>query len=187
MATQPLPRLTEEEYLRIERAAEYKSEFIDGVMYSMPGGTARHSQLELNTGAELRLLLKGSNCRAFSANLRVRVAGGSELYPDVSVVRGPIRYHGERQDIVTNPALIVEVLSPSTANYDRGIKFELYRQIPTLCDYLLLHQDKVFAEHHTRNPDDSWTLREYRGHDALIPLPNINCGLRLGNIYDDAV
>ena len=184
MATQPVPRLTEAEYLRIERAAQFRSEFVDGEMYAMAGGTSRHSLLELSVGAEIRALLKGKRCRAYSSNLRVRVPDGRQLYPDVSVVCGPIQYHAGATDIFTNPILVGEVLSPSTAIYDRGGKFELYRTIPSLRDYLLLHQHSIFAEHYTRNVDGSWTLREYRGEEAAIPLLNIECLLRLGNVYE---
>ena len=80
--------------------------------------------------------------------------------------------------------LVVEVLSPSTANYDRGAKFEIYKTIPSLRDYLLIHQNSIFAEHFTKNSDGSWTLNEYGGADAIIPLPNIECEFHLDSVYD---
>ena len=184
MATAPLTLLTEDEYHRLERAAQFRSEFVNGQMYAMAGGTHKHSLLEVNASSEIRALLKGSGCRVYSSNLRLRVPSGAELYPDLSVFCGPAQAYRDASDICTNPILVVEVLSPSSANYDRGLKFELYRQIPTLRDYLVLHQSAVFAEHHTKNPDGSWTLREYRGEEAMIPLQGIDRTLVLGSVYE---
>ena len=109
------------------------------------------------------------------------------MYPDVSVACRPIQHHRGATDIVTNPVLVVEVLSPSTANHDRGSKFELYRQFPTLREYQLLHQKSIFAEHFSKSPDGSWVLREYRGEDATIAIPSIQCELHLGSIYEDVM
>ena len=106
------------------------------------------------------------------------------MYPDVSVACGPIQLHPGTNDLMVNPVLIVEVLSPSTAGYDRGVKFELYRQFSTLRDYVVIHQNSIFAGHYSKQPDSSWVLREYRGADARIPLPEIECELHLGSIYD---
>lgn len=150
----------------------------------MAGGTSRHSLLEVGIGAELRALLKGKPCRVYSSSFRVRVPGGEQRYPDASVVCGPTQFHAGARDIFTNPVLVVEVLSPSTANYDRGAKFEIYKTIPSLRDYLLIHQNSIFAEHFTKNSDGSWTLNEDGGADAIIPLPNIECEFHLDSVYD---
>ena len=184
MATQPLPRLTEEQYLRIERAAEHKSEFVGGEIFAMPGGTPKHSMLEINTAIDLGTQLRDKHCFVLSSNMRIRtLETGDEFYPDVSVVCGPIELHPGTNDVMVNPVLLVEVLSPSSANYDRGLKFELYRQIPSLRDYLLIHQDSIFVEHYSKRLDGSWQMEEYRGEDARIPLPAIECDLHLGSIY----
>jgi Uma2 family endonuclease len=129
-ATQPVTKVTEEEYLRLERAAEYKSEFIGGEIFPVPGGSFRHSELAVNWSAELRSRLRGLGCRVFSSDVRVRTPStGSYVYPDFSVVSGePVLYDGS-DDILTNPTVVVEVLFPSTSGYDRGGKFELYREI----------------------------------------------------------
>ena len=129
--------------------------------------------------------LQGKLCRTYSSDLRTLVsASGAYLCPDVSVVCGPLILKEGSSDICTNPALIVEVLSPSTAAYDRSLKFQLYRQIPSLNDYLLVHCDDVLIEHYSRQPNEGWLLHEYRGPGARIPLTNLGCELHLGAVYD---
>lgn len=184
MATQPFPRLTEEQYLRIERAADYKSEFVGGEMFAMPGGTPRHSMLGGNAFAELRAQLRGKRCRVLTSDMRLRTPAGSQHYPDVSVACGPVQLHPGSNDIMTNPVLLLEVLSPTTASYDRGAKFEMYKLIPTLSDYIILHQDSIFAEHYCKGSDGVWASLEYRGENARIPLTSIECELHLGSVYD---
>ena len=185
MATQPVTLMTEEEYLRKERSAKFKCEFVGGEMFAMPGGTPKHSMLEANTVGEFRAQLRGKRCRARSSEMRVRTPlTGDQLYPDVSVACGPVQLYPGSNDMMVNPVVIVEVLSPSTASYDRGAKFELYKQFPTLRDYLLIHQNSIFVEHHSKSSDGTWARRDYRGGDARIPLPEIECELHLGSIYD---
>ncbi len=108
---------------------------------------------------------------------------GSHLYPDVSVVCGAPQRPKNSVDVLTNPNVVVEVLSPSTANYDRGEKFELYREIASLGDYVLVHAASPHIEHFARQPDDSWIFREYRGLESSIPLASIDCSVVLGDVY----
>ena len=183
MGTRPVIRITEQEYLAADRAADYKSEFVAGEMYAMSGGTARHSHLGVRVVRQLDSRLEGSSCTTFNSDMRIRSPRGEHFYPDASVVCGPIETQDGGKDICTNPVLIAEVLSPSTANYDRGMKFVLYRQIPTLMEYLIFHCDSIHAEHYSRSHDGSWVLREYRGDDARIPLPSVQCEIHLGSIY----
>ena len=187
MATLPVPKLSEQDYLTIERAAEYKSEFVAGEMYAMSGGTVRHASLGGNSFAHLKQLLQGSSCRAFNSELRIRAKSGDYFYPDAFAVCGSVEMHAGSKDVCINPVLILEVLSPSTAAYDQGLKFKLYRTIPTLKDYLMVHFDGIYVEHYTRQPDDSWALREYSGDAARVPLPNLSCELSLAAIYEDAM
>ena len=119
----------------------------------------------------------------FNSDLRIRTPQGNYFYPDASVVCGPIEVPPGTNDVCTNPVLIAEVLSRSTTNYDRGLKFERYRSIPSLRDYLIVHSDAVHVEHYTRQPDNSWVLREYHGESAIVSLPGIQCELPLGSIY----
>ena len=136
MASLPAPPLTEEEYLRLERQADTKSEFHDGQMFARVGGSPNHS------GALLQRQLP-NGCRTFNADLRIKVASaGFYTYPDCSVVCGDLEFFGNQSDVVLNPLLIVEVLSTSTEGYDRCNKFELYRAIPSFREYLLVHQDR---------------------------------------------
>ena len=187
MATKPVISLSEQDYLDLDRAADYKSEFVNGEMYAMSGGLPRHAYIGGNVCAHIKSQLKGSSCRAFPSDLRIRASHGDYFYPDVTVVCGLLQLHPGSNDICTNPALIVEVLSPSTAAYDRGLKFQLYRTIPALRDYLMVHCDALYVEHYSRQSDNSWVLREYHGEAAIIPLPNLNCELSLTEIYDGAM
>ncbi|HLH04439.1 MAG TPA: Uma2 family endonuclease [Bryobacteraceae bacterium] len=148
MATQPVTRLTEEEYLRLERVADHKSEFVDGEIFPIAGGTLRHAAVASTwTGILLSEIARGSGY-VFSSDARIRTgSSGSYVYPNVSVTIGPPKTHEGIDDVLINPTAIVEVLSPSTADYDHGKRFHLYREIPTFADYLLVHTDTAFVEH----------------------------------------
>jgi Uma2 family endonuclease len=184
MAESPIPRITEEEYLRLERAADYKSEFAGGEIFAMSGGTPLHSLLATNWSGELRSKLRGRNCLVFNSDLRVRTQRtGSYFYPDVSVVCGQPKVIQSSSDILTTPNVIIEVLSPSTADYDRGKKFELYREIDSLQEYILVHADSVHVEHFARQPG-SWIFREYRGAESAIEIASIECTILLADVYD---
>ena len=188
MSSLPVTRLTERDYLTLERAAQYKSEFVGDEMFAMSGGSARHSRLAGLVFSELDAQLKGSGCAPFTSDLRVRTPLGDQFYPDVSVGCAPIQNPDGSVDVYTNPVIIVEVLSPSTANYDRGLKFVLYREIPSLTDCLVFHYDAIHVEHYGRQPNDSWLLlQHHHGEDARIQLPSIQCELALGPIYAGAM
>jgi Uma2 family endonuclease len=187
MGTLPVARLTEEDYLVIERAASFKSEFVGGEMFAMAGGSARHARLASKILSKLDSQLEEHECAAINSDLRVRVPRGAQFYPDVSVVCGPIETHAGNKDVYVNPVVIVEVLSPSTADYDRGLKFVLYREIESLKDYLMFHCDAIHVEHYTRQSNDSWLLQHYYGESAVVPLPSIQCELKLNSIYAGAM
>ena len=145
-----------------------------------------HHCTDVREAPKLGNQLRRTRCRVCSSNMRLRTpVTGDELYPDISVVCGPVQLYPGSDDILVNPTVIVEVLSPSTANYDRGLKFELYRQFPTLRDYVIIHQKSIYIEHHSRQSDNAWLLREYRGPDARVPLPSIACELHSGSVYED--
>lgn len=184
MATQSIPKITEDEYLALERAAEHKSEFVNGAIYAMAGGSLRHSLVAANWMVDLAPKLRDKGCRVFTSDARVRTsASGSYVYPDVSVVcRVPQVYEGAA-DILTNPTVLVEVLSPSTADYDRGKKFELYREIASLEDYILVHTESALVEHFARQADATWIFREYRGLEAAVTIASIGCIVRLADVY----
>lgn len=179
------PALTPTEYLRKERAAEYRSEYFAGEMFAMAGGSLRQSLIKSNVVGELRAALKGHPCLACDSDLRIKVAAtGLYTYPDASVSCEPIEFDDEQRDTVLNPVLLVEVLSPSTEAYDRGKKFEHYRRIPSLREYLLVSQEAPHIEHFLRNDDQTWTLTEVAGLDATLTLPTFGIQLLLREIFD---
>jgi Uma2 family endonuclease len=187
MATAPTPRLTEEEYLRLERAAETKSEFVDGEMFAMSGGSRAHSALAANWIGELQSKLRGRNCIVFTSDLRIRTRRtGSYVYPDISVVCEEPQTNRNADDILPNPVVVIEVLSPSTEAYDRGKKFGLYREIPSLQDYILVHTDAVHVEHYSRQPG-SWLFREFSGIDASVHIASIDCTVALKDVYEGVI
>src|SRR5581483_11830716 len=183
MATQPATKYTEEEYLRRERAAQRKSEFIHGEIFEVAGGTLAHARIAMNVGAALVRGLSGG-CGVCSSDLRIQTPqSASELYPDLSVVCGKPEFFGKGLDVLTNPVVIVEVLSPSSAAFDRGEKFELYREIPSLTEYVLVNTDSPHVEHFGRQADDSWVYRDYRGLESTLVLVSIGCSVALKDVY----
>jgi len=185
MASNPVTRVTEEEYLAIDRAAEVRSEFFDGEIFAMSGGSMRHAQLQANLHGELYVALGGKDCRAFTSDFRVRVSPGRMYaYPDVTVVCGKPLLADERQDVLLNPAVIFEVLSPSTEQYDRGVKFQYYRGFESLTDYILVDQNQVRIEQYTRRDANTWTLRDYQRPEEELRIDSIHASLLLDRIYD---
>jgi Uma2 family endonuclease len=177
-------RLTEAEYLALERAAEFKSEFYDGEMFAMAGGTAMHSLIATNIAGEVREKLKGGLCKAFTSDLRLKVeTTGLFTYPDVSVVCGPLQFVPGTDDTVMNPTVIFEVLSDSTEAYDRGEKFQHYRQMPSLQEYVIVSQRLPRIEHFLRGRDGEWTIRTAEGKDASIGLPSLKIALELNEVF----
>jgi Uma2 family endonuclease len=156
------------EYLAMEAASDTKHEYVNGEIFAMAGGTIEHGRLAARVSALLDTLLAGRPCAPLNSDVRVRVlATGLATYPDVSVVCGSIERDPEDEHSVTNPVVIVEVLSDSTEAYDRGEKFAHYRRIPSLRDYLLVSQHKPRIEHYRRNDDGTWTFREVSPPDAV--------------------
>jgi len=185
MASEPLPHLSLEQYLELERAAEARSEFIDGQMVAMAGGTRNHAFLQDNMQGELRDRLKGTGCRTLGSDFRIQISRQFSTYPDVAVVCGKLALADEHQDAYTNPAVVVEVLSPSSENYDRGEKFRRYRTLASLKDYILVNQRSVLVEHFTREPDNKWSLRDYQSLDEELRLESIGISIPLALIYED--
>jgi Uma2 family endonuclease len=185
MEPQPRPYLTPEDYLAIERQAETKSEYLDGEMFAMTGGSRWHSLAIGNLVRELSLQLKKRPCQVYPSDLRVYIpATGLYTYPDVIVVCGEPRLQDEHQDTLLNPTVIIEVLSPTTEAYDRGKKFEHYRSIESLVEYLLLSQSEPHIEHYLRQDDNRWLFTETSGLEATLALPFIQCGLALAEVYE---
>ena len=184
MTTRPDLRLTPEEYLRIERTAEWKSEYIDGEMFAMSGASFELTVIVANLAGELRNALRNGPCIVASADLRVATDRRRHYtYPDVVVVCDPPEFVDEQLDTLTNPKVIAEVLSDSTEKYDRGAKSERYRAVPALSEYLLVSQDRVHLELYTRQSDGGWFLREWNDPTAEIELTSLGCRLKVGEVY----
>jgi Uma2 family endonuclease len=182
---QRVRKLTAAEYLNIERAAAYRSEYFDGEMFAMAGGSPRHSLIKVNICGEIRARLKRSPCTACDSDLRILVsATGLYTYPDASVICGPLEFEDQRRDTVLNPTLLVEVLSDSTEAYDRGKKFSHYRQIASLREYLLVSQEEAKIERFLRNDNGTWTLTEAAGLEATLPLRSLGIEICLGEVFD---
>lgn len=186
MASQPVSHVPPEDYLAFERAAETKHEYIDGEIVAMAGGSPKHGLPALNTAAQFRLRAAGGSCIPFNSDVRVAVQWDRLItYPDVFVVCGEVQYTDERRDTITNPKVIVEVLSPSTRNYDRGAKSYLYRQLPSLAEYLLIEHDAPEVETYRRLPNNHWEIETVRGLDATVRIECLGWDLPLAEIYRD--
>jgi Uma2 family endonuclease len=155
-------------------------------MFAMSGGSPNHARIALNTAMKLTEQLRGRPCEAFGADLlRLHIAKYNvSTYPDVLVTCGPKQLLDARRDTLTDATVIIEVLSPSTKNYDRSEKFRFYRSLPSFSEYLLLAQDEVSAEHHARQPDNSWLFREFTKPAGEIELKSIGCHLQLQSLYE---
>jgi Uma2 family endonuclease len=181
---QPSRRLTEAEYLEIERAAQFKSEFFDGEMFAMAGGTPQHSLIATNLAAEFKNGLRNNSCTAYNTDLRIKIqATGLLTYPDLSVVCGSLQFAEGTDDTVVNPTVLAEVLSDSTEAYDRGRKFEHYRQIPTLQEYLLVSQTEPRIEQFIRRTDGRWLLSEAAGLEKKLELPSLKITIALSEVF----
>jgi len=183
----PVHALSPAEYLLIEREADYKSEYLGGEMFAMAGATALHNLISANVLCELCIGLKGKVCAPYAGDLRIHTPStGLYTYPDVSVICGPPEFTpaDDRLETVTNPTLLVEVLSDSTEAYDRGMKFEHYRSLPSLAEYVLISQKSALVEVFLRQPDGTWRLTPVNGLGASAPLASLGLELRLAEVYD---
>jgi Uma2 family endonuclease len=186
MASASVPYLTPEQYLEIERQAEFRSEYLHGEMFAMAGTSFNHNRIVRSTERALGRALDGRRCDVFFLDVKVHVpATDLYTYPDIVVTCGPIAALDKHQDTLTNPLVIVEVLSPSTRNYDRGEKFQHYRSIPSFREYLVLAQDEIRVEHHVRQPDGAWIFREHTALTDVVHLASIDCNLNISTLYAD--
>ncbi len=180
--------MTTEQYFTFEETSEGKHEYHRGAIYAMTGGTARHNLIVANLIALFHGQLRGTACRVFPSDLRLKIEQtGLYTYPDVSIICGPIFFGDNRQDTVTNPVVLVEVLSPSTENYDRGKKFEHYRTIETLQEYVVVAQDRIHIEHYIRQDNYRWLLVDFFAPDQTVQVGAINCTLAVELVYENIV
>ena len=176
-------RYSLDEYRAIANTSEEKSEYHDGEIITMTGGTVKHSRIGGNVFALLKFLLRDTSFEAINNDLRLWIPDYRRgVYPDAMVFDGALQFNGNREDEVLNPLLIVEVLSPSTEEYDRTDKFRMYRSIPSFCEYLLIRQNKVFVERYSKQPQ-GWTYSDCDGLDQSIVLESMNIELAIAEIY----
>jgi len=179
-------RYTLNDYYDIEEMSEIKHEYYDGEIFAMTGASFNHNRIAVNLATTLNNALRDGNCEAFTSDMRVTTPSGLYTYPDIVVVCGRIEKLENRADTLTNPTIIVEVLSESTKNYDRGQKFALYASIETLLDYVLIEQNQIHIDHfHLLRDDvsDQWIQRNYTKLEESLDLSSIQFQIPLSEIY----
>ncbi len=177
-------KFTADEYLAMERVADYKSEFYGGEIFALAGASLDHNIIALNCAAELRQLLAARPCRVGNSDTRLYIErSGLFTYPDVMVICGKIQFLDRRKDTVLNPLLIVEVLSESTRDYDRGAKFDFYKQIPSLQEYIVVESEQALVECYRRGEDERWTIERITDLDASLLFASLDCAVPLRHIY----
>ncbi len=184
MSQLPVPCLTPEQYLEIERAAESKSEYYDGQMFAMSGGRLPHSMIGVKLVSALDTALRGRACVVANSDLRVGIStDGPFFYPDASVCCGEPQLSDDYKDTLLNPSVVFEILSDSTEAFDRGKKIAAYRRIASLREYILVSQTEPSVERYSRNLEGQWTLTEFSGIGAVCTLPSISCDISLADLY----
>ena len=187
MSAVPEQFMTLQEYFSFEEASDVKHEYFHGAIFAMTGASEPHNLIVANLIGNLHAQLRGKSCRVYPGDLRVKIeATGLYTYPDIQVICGQPRYADARKDTVTNPSVIIEVLSPSTEGYDHGVKFQHYRTIETLQEYLMIAQDTCRVEHYLRQDTQHWLLVEITRGEQEIALKAIDGRLSLTDIYEDA-
>lgn len=176
--------LSPEEYIEQERQAHFKSEFVDGIVYAMSGASERHNLIISNIISSLHLQFKKRPCRVYANDMKVRVKKINFVYPDIVALCGQRNFADDQTDVLLNPMIIFEVLSKSTANYDRGRKFELYRQLESLQEYVLVDQERYYVEYHQKQ-GHQWILTEIKELNNSLILNSINCQITLEDIYEN--
>lgn len=177
--------MTPEEYLAIERASEYRHEYYQGEITDMAGASREHNLIVGTIYARLYMHLLGRHCEIYVNDMRVKVtAAGLYTYPDIVAVAGKPQFEDNEIDTLLNPTVIIEVLSDSTEEYDRGKKFARYRKLNSLTDYLLIDQDRMHVEQFTRQQNDTWLFSEAEQPTAVIRLASIDSELQLATIYE---
>jgi Uma2 family endonuclease len=185
MTAVPKIKLTPEEYLEIERKAEFKSEYFAGEMYAMSGATERHNLIVWNLAFCFGQQLRQRPCKAYFSDMRVRVEeSGLYTYPDAVALCGPALFLDKRNDTLLNPQVIIEVLSESTEAYDRGHKFAQYRKVESLREYVLISQNQYRIEQFVRQEGSQWLYSETSDPGAVARLSSIECELRVADVYE---
>ncbi|WP_149240128.1 Uma2 family endonuclease [Dyadobacter sp. 32] len=187
MTAQPHKIYSEEEYLEMEREAEYKSEYYRGEIFAMAGAGFNHNRITENLSGEFFICLKGKSCNGYSSDLRIHIPeNGLYTYPDFLIICGKNEFLDDKKDTILNPVVIIEVLSPSTSGYDRGEKFHFYRSIPSLKEYGIVDSQSVSAEVWRKNEENVWYLAsEAYDINGFIRFQTVDVSLKMTEIYAD--
>lgn len=186
---EPAPKynyISPEHYLEMERASDVKHEYYKGEVFAMSGASLEHNDIFHNVYGGLTLFLKGKGCKPYGSDLRIHIPENSlYTYPDISIICGKAETTDNFRDNITNPSVIIEILSKTTKDYDRGTKFNLYRSIKTLKEYILIDSRSVSVEIFTRQEDNSWKLTEFKQLSDSFFITTISLTLQLRDIYED--
>ncbi len=184
--TQPEKKwISPEAYFEMEETAAYKNEYHHGEIFAMTGASHCHNLIAMNVAAELHTRLREKDCFVYSSDMKIELDPAHHyVYPDVTIVCGEVRFAQGRDDVVTNPIVLMEILSESTKDYDRGSKFAAYRKLPSLKEYVLIDQYSRHVEHFQRTDDNRWVLADLDRPDDVLILPSVGVDLPLSRIYD---
>ncbi|WP_310560785.1 Uma2 family endonuclease [Flavobacterium sp.] len=177
--------ISEKDYLDTERLAFEKHEYYKGEIFAMSGASIAHNKIAMNSSVDIATKLKGKRCQPFGSDLRIHIPKNTlYTYPDISIVCGEIETTDDKFDTITNPSVIIEILSPSTRNYDKGEKFTLYREIDSLQEYILIDSERIMVEKFIRNSDNSWQLTEYKTMEQSFTIATVSLEMQLQDIYE---
>jgi Uma2 family endonuclease len=178
-------KLTVEEYLQYEKEADVKHEYFRGEVFAMAGASPRHNKIFSNVFIAIGTLLKGKPCQPYGSDLRIHIPENTLFtYPDISIICGEIIPSDKDEDTATQPTVLIEILSPGTKDYDRGGKFKLYRDIPTLREYILIDSESISIEAFRINKNSHWELEEYKLKSETLLIPCLERSLTLEEIYE---
>lgn len=172
-----------DEYFAVEETSQVKNEFYNGEIFAMAGASLKHNRIVVNIVSLLAVSLRGSGCEVFGSDLRLQTPSGLFTYPDITVLCGEPVLLPDRPDTLTNPVMLIEVLSEATREYDQGQKFELYKEIPTLRDYLLIEQDRPFVQHFHLSPDGIWIRQTSETIQAELTVASLQVTIPLLKVY----
>jgi Uma2 family endonuclease len=177
-------KFTIEEYLQMERASDVKHEYYQGEIFAMAGASNRHITISSNLIAELHQRLKTSPCFPYGSDMRIHIPENTLFtYPDISIICGEINTFDKDKDTALQPIILIEILSKTTRDYDRGGKFKLYRDIPTLKEYMLVDSENICVEIFRINEHNHWELEEYKNLQEIVTLPAIGVSVSMEDIY----
>lgn len=185
MSEVPKTFLTEQEYLAIERRADFRSEYYRGEMFAMAGSRYEHTRIKDNVSCLLASALEKTSCFPLTSDMRVHIPATTlYTYPDVVVVCGNPEFQDQQHDVLLNPHVIIEVLSESTEKYDRGAKFQQYQHLTSLREYILVAQDEARVERYVRQPNNDWLLTNFVGLDASVTVQSVQATIPLLQVYE---